>query len=130
MDKILSQAGEKSADREIVDGVLNVVCFLLQRVLENASSGKAPDEAVKLVESFIGKLAADTLHAALRLKVHRLNSHIKKTFMHSCTHSHTCSHTQILHKQVFTQASVCVCVCVCVCVFVRVHYDKYILERG
>jgi len=71
MDKILSQAGEKSADREIVDGVLNVVCFLLQRVLENASSGKAPDEAVKLVESFIGKLAADTLHAALRLKVHR-----------------------------------------------------------
>ncbi len=71
MDKILSQAGEKSADREIVDGVLNVVCFLLQRVLENASSGKAPDEAVKLVESFIGKLAADTPHAALRLKVHR-----------------------------------------------------------
>jgi len=35
LDKIISPAGEKSAERETVEGVLNVVCFLFQRVLEN-----------------------------------------------------------------------------------------------
>jgi len=33
LDKILAQAGEKSGDRETVEGVLNVVCFLLQRLV-------------------------------------------------------------------------------------------------
>jgi len=65
LDKIISQAGEKSAERETVEGVLNVVCFLFQRVLENNT---APAEASKLVDAFLKKLSADTQHASIRLK--------------------------------------------------------------
>lgn len=35
LDKIFAQAGEKEKEKESVEGVLNVVCWLFQRVLEN-----------------------------------------------------------------------------------------------
>jgi len=66
LDKIISLAGEKSAERETVEGVLNVVCFLFQRVLENNT---APAEASKLVDAFLKKVTADTQHASIRLKM-------------------------------------------------------------
>ena len=66
LDKIMAQAGDKSADRETVEGVLNVVCFLFQRVLEKYSS---PAAAEKLVDATVSKLTSDSTNSSLRLKV-------------------------------------------------------------
>merc|ERR1719183_90085 len=65
LDKIMAQAGDKSADRETVEGVLNVVCFLFQRVLEKDSS---PAAAEKLVDATVSKLTSDSTNSSLRLK--------------------------------------------------------------
>jgi hypothetical protein len=62
LDKIISQAGDKSTERETVEGVLNVVCYVFSCVLEGS---KSPGD---LVDSFVKKLAASTSHAAIRLK--------------------------------------------------------------
>jgi hypothetical protein len=50
-----------------------------------------------------------------------MNSH--KYNKHSCILVHTLAH-------MFTYTNFYTSKCVCVCVFVRVHYYKYILERG
>jgi len=62
LDKIISQAGDKSAEREAVEGVLNVVCYVFGCVLEGS---KSPAD---LVDSFVKKLGANTTHSAIRLK--------------------------------------------------------------
>jgi len=62
LDKIISQAGDKSAEREAVEGVLNVVCYVFGCVLEGR---KSPAD---LVDSFVKKLGANTTHSAIRLK--------------------------------------------------------------
>ena len=61
LDKIFGQGPEKAADAE---GVLNVVCFLFQRVVESITAS----EAAKLAETVTSKLAADTECAPIRLK--------------------------------------------------------------
>eukprot|EP00286_Rhodomonas_abbreviata_P022036 CAMPEP_0181310816 /NCGR_PEP_ID=MMETSP1101-20121128/12792_1 /TAXON_ID=46948 /ORGANISM="Rhodomonas abbreviata, Strain Caron Lab Isolate" /LENGTH=410 /DNA_ID=CAMNT_0023417479 /DNA_START=18 /DNA_END=1250 /DNA_ORIENTATION=+ len=67
LDKIFAQAGEKEKERESIEGVLNVVCWLFQRVLENNT---APAESVTLADKFLKKLTSDTTtHPILRLKM-------------------------------------------------------------
>jgi len=65
LDKILSQAGEKSVEREAVEGVLNVVCLLFKRVLDTC---KGEADVARLAQGLLGKLAEDTQNANLRLK--------------------------------------------------------------
>uniref|UniRef100_A0A6U5BEW8 Eukaryotic translation initiation factor 3 subunit M n=1 Tax=Hemiselmis andersenii TaxID=464988 RepID=A0A6U5BEW8_HEMAN len=58
---------EGSSDTSEAEGVLNVVCWLFQRVLENNT---APANSVTLVDKFVGKLSADPkMQPALRLKM-------------------------------------------------------------
>uniref|UniRef100_A0A7S0VVX8 Eukaryotic translation initiation factor 3 subunit M n=1 Tax=Hemiselmis tepida TaxID=464990 RepID=A0A7S0VVX8_9CRYP len=58
---------EGSQDATEAEGVLNVVCWLFQRVLENNT---APANSVALVDKFVGKLAADPkMQPTLRLKM-------------------------------------------------------------
>ncbi|KAJ1484560.1 hypothetical protein T484DRAFT_1796769 [Baffinella frigidus] len=63
LDAIIEQAGEKDLG---VEGVMNVVCWLFQRVLENNTP---PAEAVTLVDKFVKKLTANSKsNPILRLK--------------------------------------------------------------
>lgn len=59
MDKVFSKG-----DRDSMDGLLNVVCWLFQRVLHNNTS-----ETIALVNQMTAKLTSDaSLHPGLRLK--------------------------------------------------------------
>mmetsp|Transcript_853 Transcript_853/g.1759 ORF Transcript_853/g.1759 Transcript_853/m.1759 type:complete len:411 (-) Transcript_853:63-1295(-) len=67
LDKIFAQAGEKEKEKESVEGVLNVVCWLFQRVLENNTNQA---DAVTLAEKLLKKITSDTAtHPVLRLKM-------------------------------------------------------------
>ncbi len=54
MDKVMAKVG---SDKEALEGVLGVMCWLVQRVIENNT---APAEAVALVDKLVAKLTADS----------------------------------------------------------------------
>jgi hypothetical protein len=63
LDKVMAKVGN---DKEALEGVLSVMCWLFQRVI---GSCRAPAEAVALVDKFVSKLTADsTSHPLLRVK--------------------------------------------------------------
>ncbi len=54
VDKVMAKVG---SDKEALEGVLGVMCWLVQRVIENNT---APAEAVALVDKLVAKLASDS----------------------------------------------------------------------
>jgi hypothetical protein len=75
LDKILSQVGDKSGERETVEGVLNVVCLLFQRVLDTC---KGPPCSLR-PSTFAHqppRLPHTSLSCPLRLSVNHILNHI------------------------------------------------------